>query len=244
MESQLLTARINDTVDICYRTQSFKFLGFLRPEEALLAKSILTKRNARFELFGGYSEAERVVLGALPEWAENATFPITAITFKFRKNDSLSHRDFLGSFMALGLKRETIGDILIDEGRAVAFVLDDVSEYILKSIEKIGRVGVEASIGYELPLPLKSRLLEVSDTVASKRLDCIVSALTGLSRASATEKIELGLVSVNSQVTEKCTKSVNETDIISVRGYGKYTIVSLNDKTRKNRIILKYNKYV
>lgn len=244
MEQEFLVARISDTADICERNNTPKFLGFLSEEESVLAERVLEKRNVRFSLFGGYSNAKRKILGCIPEWAEDISFPISALTFTFRKENSLGHRDFLGSLMALGIKRETVGDILVEEGRAVIFVLDEISDYVINEIDKIGRTGVKITRGFEDNLPQSDTLTEFSDTIASERLDCVVASLSNSSRNSAVEKISFGLVSVNSQVIEKSTRTVLAGDVITIRGKGKFVIDSITEKTRKNRIILRYKKYV
>ena len=138
METELFIARVGDTADICERTSRPKYMSFLSAEQAVLASGILSKRGVDFALWGGYDTAERCVLGCFPDWMEEKTFPVTPITFSFRKSDVLRHKDFLGSLMALGIKRETVGDILIENGRAVVFVLDDIADYILSEVNKIG----------------------------------------------------------------------------------------------------------
>lgn len=244
MDSDILIARIGDTADISFKTSSFKYLGFLSSEERILAEKILLNKNVKHGFFGGYDTAQRVVLCCLPDWAQDADYPICPLTFSFRKSDKLSHRDFLGSLTALGIKRETIGDILIEDGRAVTFVLDEVSDYILNQIKKIGRVGVEIKTGFDEPLPQKNELCEFTTTVASERLDGVVSSLVGCSRSKASKKIELGLVNVNSVVCQKVTKRIENGDAISVKGHGKFFVESIDAKTKKNRIVLKYKKYL
>lgn len=244
MQSELLDKRIFDTADICLKANKPKFLGFLSAEEAVLAQKILKGIKVEYCFFGGYEDADRVMLGCFPEWDEERKFPIIPLTVTFRKSDSLTHRDFLGSLMGLGLKRETVGDILIEEGRGVIFLTDETAGYVISQLEKIGRVGVEIKKGFSLPLPQASRLQDFSETIPSSRLDAVVSAVAKLSRSDAAEKIEAGLVAVNSVVCEKVTKSVFAGDIISIRSKGKYVIDSLEDKTRKGRFILKFKKYV
>ncbi len=244
METSLLVARIEDTADICEKTQKPKFLGFLSREQSVLAQKTLAVKNVRYSLFGGYDDAERVVFGCFPDWAEELDFPITAVTFSYRRLDKLSHRDFLGSLMGLGITRESVGDILIEDGRAVVFLFTDISDYVLKQIQKIGRIGVKAEMGFSLPLPQRNKLMECSSTVASERLDCIVAAICNISRSEAALKISEGLVTVNSVVCEKVTKSIESGDILSVRGKGKFIIDAVDDRTRKNRIVLKYKKYI
>lgn len=244
MESELFVARVGDTADICERTGRPKYMGFLSAEQCVLAYRLLSKRTVDFALFGGYDNAERQVLGCFPDWMGEKGFPVDAITFTYRKSDILHHKDFLGSLMALGIKRETVGDILTEEGRAVVFVLDEITDYILTEVGKIGRIGVTAQKGFSEPLPQKNSLKEFTETVASLRLDCVVSAIAGISRAVATEKINDGFVSVNSVTAQKNTKFVADGDIITVRGSGKFIIDTTSDRTKKDRIILKYKKYV
>jgi len=244
MESDLLLPRIDDTADIAERTNRCKYLGFLSPEQAAAAEKRLKNRSVRFGFFGGYENAQRVMLGCFPDWASGEEYPITAITFKYRKSDTPTHRDFLGSLMGLGLTRESVGDILVGEGKTVVFLSEDIADYVVKQIEKIGKVGVVVSLGVEGDLPESGKLADFTDTVASLRLDCVVAALAGISRGAAVEKIESGFVTVNSFVMEKITYTVNQGDIITVRGKGKFIIDASDGKTRKNRVILEYKKYV
>ncbi len=193
--------------------------------------------------YGGEHDAQRVILCCMPDWMDSVNFPITALTFTFRSIDDLRHRDFLGSLMGLGLKRETIGDILIEKGRAVVFVKDDIAEYILKNVSKVGRIGVTVKTGYYLPLPTVEELKENTVTVSSCRLDCIVSACASCSRNTANEMIESGLVSINSVICQKTVKQVINGDILSIRHRGKFKIISADEKSKKDRIILKYKSY-
>jgi RNA-binding protein YlmH len=244
METQLLKAKIEDTAKLCVKNSAVRFLGFLSQEQAVFAADILKRQKVDFEFFGGFDGAKRVMLGCFPEGINKKSFPIVAVTFEFRKSENLSHRDFLGSLMALKISRESVGEILIGEGRAIAFVTKEVAPLVLEEINKIGRVGVKVTEGIIGELPKTETLAEFTATVASLRLDCVVAAICNYSRSAACEKIELGLVSVNSVETEKITKVVASGDIITVRGKGKFIIESLDDKTRKNRNILRYKKYI
>lgn len=244
METELFKARIKDTADICIKSSSPKYLGFLTAAEAVLAEQVLKNAPCRTSFYGGYDGAERVMLGCFPDWMEEDAFPISALTFKYRESDILSHRDFLGSLMALGIKRETVGDILTEQGRTVVFVTNEILEYIKSQITKIGRTGVTVAEGYTDPLPMGDKLAEFSNTAASDRIDCIISALCGFSRSRALEALSQGIVTVNSVSVSKPTKSVCEGDVISVRGKGRFLIGSLENRTKKNRIVINYKKYI
>lgn len=243
MDIKLLPARIDDLKQISEKSNSPKFIGFLTAEETAIAVKRFSI-NEKHTVFGGYEGAERVMLGVLPDWCDDPIFPITAITFTYRTCDKLSHRDFLGALMALGITRETVGDILIEDGRAVVFVTSDISKFVLTQIEKVGNIGVTLSEGYDTPLPQMGKKLECSETVASVRLDCVVAAICNMSRTQASEKITDGLVIVNSVCITKPTLSVRAYDKITIRQKGKFEILSCNEMSKKGRIILKYNKYI
>lgn len=243
MDSEIFIARINDTLDIAQKTSKPKFLGFLSLEEAALAKKTLEKHNASFCLFGGYEAAQRVMLCCMPDWCDCAEFPITAVTFTYRTADELRHRDFLGALMALGIVRESVGDILVENGKAVVFIKNEVLPFVKANVSKIGKVGVILTEGFTQPLPQGDSLINASATVSSLRLDCVVSAVANLSRGAANELIEAGFVSLNSQVCEKSTRQINNGDVLTVRGKGKFIIGNTSGKTRKDRTVLEFKKY-
>ena len=243
MDIKLLPARVKDLKQIVDRTASPKFTAFLTPEEVSVAVKQFSI-GEKHDLFGGYDNAERVMLGVLPDWCEEATFPITAITFNYRPCDKLLHRDFLGALMALGITRESVGDILVGEGKTVAFVSSDVSRFVLTQVNKIGNVGVSLSEGFAEPLPQLGQKKEFSVTVASTRLDCVVAAICNLSRTQAADKIIDGFVSVNSVGVMKPTLNVKSQDKITVRQKGRFEIDSCDEISKKGRIILKYDKYI
>lgn len=246
MEKELLSARIFDAIDISVKQNKYKAVGFLSEEEAALAFSVASSANARFAFYGGYGGALRTMFVALPDWADNADNCdfIVPITFSYRKIDKLSHRDFLGTLMALGITRETVGDILVEEGRAVVFLSKEIARYVTEQVSKVGGVGVALSEGFSLPLPNVSELVQFSGTVASARLDSVVGELAKTSREKAKALINEGLVICNSVVCEKVTLSVNGGDKISIRGFGRFVIDSCDEQTKKGRFILKYSKYI
>lgn len=244
MQTDLLKARVADSADISAKSGAPKFLGFLTPEEAEFVKGFNFK-NTEFSFFGGYEGAERVFLcvHSTDMEVKHAAYPIDALSVTFRASDTLTHRDFLGSLMSRGIKRETVGDILVEKGRAVVFVSRDVSKYICEQTNCIGKVGVQIQRGYTLPLPSGAQKVQTSHTVASLRLDCVVAALISVSRDKSAKYIADGLVSINSAVTEKPTRTVTQGDKITVRGYGKFTVISADGITRKGRTVLITEKY-
>lgn len=243
MDNELLLARVKDLSNLCEKTASPKFLGFLTPSQAAVVQNRLGK-NARYKFFGGYNESERTILCFLPDWCEEPVYPIKAFTFSYRKCDTLTHRDFLGALMALGITRETVGDILVEDGRAVVFVHSDMAKFVSSQIVKIGNVGVTVTEGFVGTLPTCGKKQEFTTTVASTRIDCVVASICNVSRGDAAVRIADGFVSVNSITCEKPTRTVNEGDIVTVRQKGRFEVTSCDGLSKKGRIILKYNKYV
>ena len=244
MEEKLLFARIDDMKIRCEKIGKPYFLGFLSEGESAAVQRKLSGSGVKSKFFGGYEGSLRNYLCVFPDFCENPEFPVVPITAMFRKQDKLSHRDFLGSLTALGITREKIGDILIEDGRAVIFVDKSVSGFVVSQISKVGRVGVKLETGFSAPLPEIGKKQEFCGTVASARLDCVVAEICNTSRNGAAELIKESYVSVNSFLCEKPTQKINSGDRISVRRKGRFDISSIGDVSKKGRIIIKYEKYI
>lgn len=246
-ESKLFLAKINDLIRLRDLRNISKFSGFLSPSEATIIETAIRAPNCFF--FGGYKNAERRMFGALPYYIDEPfeEFPISALEFYYRKSDVLTHRDFLGSFMATGISRETIGDICVGVGSTVVFVANKVSEYLSEQIVKVGRVGVSvkkidiANISDCLEQPQK---ICFSFTVSSLRLGTVLCGLVGCSRSKAESYICDRRVFVNSFEVTKTTKQIKTGDFITLRGIGKFLIVSCNGVTKKGREIITAEKYI
>ncbi len=244
MDEKFFVARVEDTLRQSLNTNKPKFLGFLTESETGKAIEILKSKGAKYSLFGGFSEADRVMLCCEPDWCEEIEFPIVPLTATFREQDILTHRDILGALMGLGIKRESVGDILVEKGRAVFFISEDIKKFVLTQFTMAGRVGLKLSVGVTLPLPALSQKVSFRETVSSCRLDCIVSALIKCSRNKAAELISEGLVSINSAMCSKPTRTIVSGDRITVRGKGKFTVDACDDVSRKGRTVLEYSKYM
>ncbi len=242
-EDELLAARLNDLIAQSRRRPAF--LGFLDEAQAAVCGDLLRKEpEGRYLFWGGYEGAERQILGMFPDYLEPAPedFPLSPLTFTYR--DSLSHRDFLGSFMALGVERDAIGDILVGEGRCVAFVRRELECYFCQTIGKIGRAGVRVSPGAEEPLPLEREFQVMTGVVASQRLDCLVAFLCRVSREKAAELIQAGMVLHNHRETLSVSQRLNEGHLLSVRRKGRFIIDRLGPPTAKGRLSVSCRKYL
>lgn len=242
-EQAQLAARLEDCLRLSRKRPCY--LGFLDEGQAAFCETYLSRRRARFLLWGGHPEAERVMAGFFPDYLEPdpGLFPLTSLAFTYRGEYALSHRDFLGAFLSLGVERDVVGDILVGEGLAVAFLREELAQYFAQNLPKIGRVGVKASFPWEGPLPAAHSFLPVNGVVASPRLDCLAALLCKTSREKAAEWIRAGSVSINHQESLSPSTRVEEGDRISVRRHGRFIVDQLGPLTSKGRLVAKCRKY-
>ncbi len=222
------------------------FLGFLdESQQAELKEALTYRRDASYLFWGGHEDAERVLLGLFPDYMEPdpGAFPLEAVTFTYRKEDKPGHRDFLGAMMGLGVERSVVGDILIGQGRCVAFVKEEMASYFAGELTKIGRIGVKASLGAQEPLPGGHTFLEIKGVAASARLDCLAAVVSRTSREKAASMVAMGLVQLNHRETLSPSARVAEGDILSIRGQGKFIIDRLGPFTQKGRLSVQCRKY-
>ena len=246
-KDNLLTARIEDGIVLSAKTQYPHFIGFLNEHEQALALQYLSrKKGVCYSTFGGYPDSERKLLAITDNYAvaEEYAYPIGVICFVYDSRYQLTHRDFLGTMMALGIKRESIGDILVTDGMAIAFVKEEIKDYVIRQIQKIGRTGVTLSEwNSSMPLPVTKHFEEHTYTVASARLDSIVSAIVPLSREKSAVLIRQGMVFVNGLEVRNVSHNIKGKDIISVRGKGKFMVEAFSGMTRKGRLKIDIKKY-
>ena len=272
-ELRLLLSRLDDLVKKSGRGEA-AVSSYLTPREAKYARAHLSARVSAGTavLWGGYPTAERVRAVILPDYTEGlvdptalasdpaaalsdaglddfaefirgAVCPVQVRGSGFRE---LSHRDYLGSVLGLGLERDAIGDILISDSHSAILLTDTrVGDFLTTQMEKVATDTVKVS---RLPegtaLTGTRRLQPITDTVASERLDCVVAALCNLSREKAQMAVKSGLVELDYEAVEACDITVEAPAVISVRGYGKFAVHAFDGTTRKGRIRLVAGKYV
>lgn len=251
-EERYFKARVSDAFEAADTKSCIKMVGFLDERQQEIVKALAKQSQCEnYLLFGGYEAAQRKVLGVFPAYIDiNEKEPaalfncICAVTLRFRAEDCLSHRDFLGALMNLNMKRESIGDILVGEGYAVLFVISSVKQIILDELLKVGRVGVRSEETLPDVLPVEEHFLEIKDTVSSLRLDCIVASLTRLSREKASALIAQGLVAQNYECIENNSHTVCQGDKITIRGYGKFNVAQVGGVSKKGRTQMLFQKYL
>jgi RNA-binding protein YlmH len=177
--------------------------------------------------------------------SDNDSSQIACIRARFSPTNEPGHRDFLGSLMGCGIKRETIGDIFVGKGICDIVVMKDILPYLLSNFESAGRVKLSVSVipfeDISIPDP---EFKIIKDTVASMRLDNIVSSGFSISRDKASSAVKSGIVALQHQVCVKSDKQVEEGDVISVRGLGKIELIQVGNITRKGRTGVVIKRYV
>ena len=202
-------------------------------------------QEIRCVFWGGYEDAERKVLFFLPDYLQEVpTDEITVVKADFAKGVKLAHKDFLGSALGLGIKRENTGDILICESFAQIFILPILADFFLTNYTNAGRQNISCSIisTDEITLPLQQTELKTV-TLASLRGDCIVSALFSISRSKASELIEKGRVFVNDVPFLKPDRPLNSGDKVKVTKSGRAYIEEIGGTSRKGRIFVTFKVY-
>lgn len=254
-EDKILFAHIEDLYDKCTGGYTLENSGFLDLRQQSLVKDRY-RYDSAIEFYGGYKDAERRVCVFRPEWIAQSVAeyfadneednPIVWIrVFRQAGSRVLSHRDYLGSLVGMGLKREKIGDILVREDGADIAVLRDIAEFLLYNYDKAGRTSLKPEIvsSSDIKLP-PLRFKEITDTVASLRLDSVLSSAFGLSRAKAAEAVRKGIAFVNSSQIIKPDFNVSEGDRLVIRGEGKAKLAEIGGSSKKGRTYIKIEKYL
>ncbi len=249
IEDKVLASRLLDRAEQC-RYSSFVYSDFLTPYEAALAKRILSKLESLHVAFwGGYEDAERVVavisqdIIFKEEIQHNVNLAFVEIVLTSEKD--MSHRDYLGSLLGLGIRREKIGDILVDEGKGTVIVHDQIADFIVYNIEKIGNVKASCHriSSFEFMPPKKQEKI-ITSTVASLRADAIASSGFGISRTKILDYFKSQRVSINWETIQNPSKMLSEGDVVSIRGLGRMVLEKVGGTTKKDRISILIKRYI
>ncbi|MBR2722386.1 MAG: hypothetical protein IKB75_06390 [Clostridia bacterium] len=253
-------ARIEDAVKKS-NNGTLAILPFLTPQDAKHARRVLTATGYadRAYFFGGYPTAERMSLFLLPEHllpclsaplpdtsdeelaallGEDLTQAVCALRITGSGFRTLTHRDYLGAILNLGLERDAFGDIALQsDTEAILFCTKAISDFLCLHLARVASDTVRLS-PYVLDGSFTDgrRYAPIHDTVASARLDCVVAALTNLSREDAQALIKSSLVEVDFEVEETVSLSLTAPATLSIRGHGRFILRSFDGTTKKGRL--------
>ena len=226
--------------DYVESSYSPKLTDFLDPREQHILKVLIGEHGSvKYQLFGGISESERKRALIMPDYfvpTENE-FQINLFEIDYPiKFLSIEHPQVLGSLMSLGLKRGKFGDILMKDGRVQFFTATEISDYIKINLESIGRASIRLKeLALEKAIKTDELWMEQDITVSSLRLDTIISGIHHISRQKSQLYIQQGLVKVNWTSIENHSFECAEGDLLSVRGYGRVKILSIEGRTKKDK---------
>lgn len=248
-EIQNLHNRLLDLASQSYKQNTYTFTGFLGLAELSVYEEM--KKELQFAhpvLSGGYDMAERKMIrfGAPEDFGYEEEFPITCIhvmpiVLKFAEN--LSHRDFLGALMNLGIERSCIGDIRTGEKDGYFFCQTSMVSFICENLTQIKHTHVKCEaagckVDFLLTEPKEQEVL-----VSSLRLDGCIAKLLSLSRKESLNLFTSGRVSLNGRMTENNSRPLEEKDVVNVRGYGKFIFLGEQYTTKKGKLCLKFQMF-
>lgn len=260
--------------DLCRRAEGgvICHTSFLTMREQMEVDRHIGSAGRRATVYwGGFDGSERKMLFCLPDYITASPDAVSTIPVRELDADelrpwldetwqesmavlqvkgsgykTLDHRSYLGSLLSLGIEREVLGDIVV-QGDAQALVVCErkIADYLLGTWKTVGADTVKVSA---VTLPedffVERKFEEIRDTIASDRLDCMLAALTNLSRDKAQTMIRAGLVDVDFMTEQRPDRSVPQGAMLSVRGYGRYEIVGTDGVTRKGRLRLIAKKFI
>lgn len=250
-EIRLILARALDKLDTAQKRSIPSHTAFLSPAQRAAVEGLINCSGHPRHLFtGGFDSAERTVCVFLPDWLEaddwpSGDHPLAAVQFTASAGAKLTHRDWLGSIMGLGLTREKIGDLLVEENHCQVIVLAETADIVLSQLEKVGRYpvsGIPLSLDGLTPPPRTVKTIR--DTFATMRLDSVAASAFSLSRSKAAALISSGRVSLNHVECTKPDRTVNEGDTITCRGSGKCIVKAIHGQSKKGRIMAELERYV
>ena len=264
-ENNLLAGRIRDLSIKTYQNDYLTHTDFLSASDLALFYEILRKQgisgNTRtvngvpFVVYGGRQDADRNVVCFLPSYQSEADFlrfepetgSVIQLVHVLPRNrkfaDVLTHRDYLGALMNLGIVRDKIGDILVGEEEAYIFVLNEIAELVSKELLQVKHTTVQCEIVNPVACTLEPKFEEVTGSVASERLDAVLAMVYHLSRTKAQELISAEQVFVGGQTMLSAGYLLKPGDRVSVRGHGKFIYTGAGPLTRKGRVFAKVRVY-
>lgn len=259
MNDKTLLAHALDLKNRCAENSMITSTAFLdeRQQHSLTAISRQRKDEVNTYFFGGYSGAQRRCTVFVPTFYETGDIavyfteneddsPIVLLHLtKDRFSPKLSHRDYLGALMGLGIKKEYVGDILTDDNGADVFVLASVASFLCENLKQAGRASIKTErISLASAVNIKESFEEINAFVSSLRLDNFTSAAFSLPRTKAVQKIEKGLVFINGEQCLKTDAKVSIGDKVVLRGSGKTVFAALNGESKKGRLHITIKKYI
>lgn len=244
-EEKMLIRRVEDIAKLAEKYNTPRFSDFFdEHEQAVIGEGFF---HSGLMWFGGNMRCARKMLGIFPDWCEPSEkeFPISALYIRKKGGRELSHRDYLGTVMGLGLERKKVGDIAVFPDGAYIFMHPASAEHAATQIDKVANCGVACKVLEASQAEIPEDRFEIMNIVAaSMRLDAVISSLCNMSRRVASDYISSGRAAVCHKTTERCDFAIKDGDMLSLRGYGRFQIISAGGKTRSDRLHITVKKFI
>lgn len=240
-DEQPFIEKVNSWVKEVEDTYAPKLTEFLDPRQRFITESIVRNSDLTLTAEGGFLDAERQRVLIYPDYymPTKDDFQISIYQVNYpQKFVTMKHSQLLGSLMSIGIERSRFGDIQLTEEAVQFAVAQEVSEYIHVNFTQVGKVkvSVEPVLNAEDFIDIKEEWTEDLYIISSLRLDTVVAALTNSSRAKASSLIKGEKVKVNWAMIDQQAFEIEEYDILSIRGYGRFRIMSIEGRTKKDKI--------
>lgn len=248
-EENLLKNRIQELAKIADRRGIPTYTDFLNLNEQSILHAMARQLGpVTVSSYGGYELAERKLFCFIGQDSYcEPEFPVVIVKIAVKNekySDRLTHRDYLGSILNLGIDRSKVGDILVDFPNAYVFCKEEIGEYIKNSLEKIKHTQVSTTLVEQTDFHIEPKFEEIRKSVSSIRLDTMIAAAFQGSRSSLCGLITGEKVYVNGRLASSNSYALKEGDIVSVRGYGKFRFQEVQSRTKKGRTCVLLQKYI
>lgn len=241
-ELQLLQKRLLELAERSYNNNVYTFTPFLGLSEQQAFYEVQREvAYAGYGMEGGSPLCERKMIrfGSPEILGYEEAYPIQCLkieplTPKFAEH--LTHRDFLGAIMNLGIERSTVGDIFVEDKEAFVFCQDSIAKYLTENLEQVRRTRVKCAVS-EITEKLCAPITEqVSLSVASVRIDTVIAKLYNIARSQSVELLKSGRVYVNGRETENNSYALKKGDTVTARGFGRFVYTGEQGETRKGKM--------
>ena len=246
----LLAKRFIELAEKSYGSGIYVFTDFLGLAEQSVLESVKREIShvGRTE-FGGAVGAERVMVrfGSEEELGYDLPFPISIIFVKPASpkfSEKLTHRDYLGTVLGLGIERRCVGDIILREGVGYIFVKEDIAEFVCENLVRIRNTEVRASITDALPEGELYRTEPRRIQANGERVDAVIAKVFSLSREESSRLFTKGLVFVSGREMTNTSYIPKAGEVISVRGYGRMIYRGCESLSRKGKMNILVELYV
>lgn len=248
-EELMLQKRLIELSRIADQRGIVTYSDFLNLNELnILHTTPKTEFYAQYKTFGGYDYSERQMVAFLPDaLCYEYFYPISILKIEplqKKFSETLSHRDYLGAILNLGIERNKIGDILVQENSAILFVHNSLKEFVTDELRRIRHTSVMVNSEDLQDFSYTPNVEIKKGTVSSLRLDSLLALAFSASRSKLVAYIEGGKVFVNGKLITSNGCQIKEDDIISVRGLGRFQYKELLSQTKKGRYYVTIHLYV